>query len=199
MGAQSEVREASVRLCLVPGLAPSWTSYEIPESRSCWHPFPSPPCPSLNFFIPFLSLLWFQPKDQIERHWSCGPQDGVFAACCAAVSSHARSPGTQVSVLGMPPSACWEDEAGVCSSGPFRPSAELCVSLEGAFAVVPVTSPTSGGVEGKRQLPGDKTWQMSGCSKITLSVEKCWVPWPLGEKNEKSFKPVELRNLRWIC
>lgn len=55
-----------------------------------------------------------------------------------------------------------------------------------------------GTIETERHLPGDKTWQMSSCSRITLSVGKCWVLWPLGEKF-RSFRLVEFRNLRLIC
>lgn len=63
--------ETSIWLCLVPSLAPSRASQEIPDSLYCWHPvphlyfLPSPPsCPSL-------SRLWLQLEDQVQvpRQW----------------------------------------------------------------------------------------------------------------------------------
>lgn len=75
---------------------------------------------------------------------------------------------------------------GFAAPVPSVPVPSSVCHWKGHSLLCPWRLPRRGGMERTRQLPGDKTWQMSGCGKITLSVEKCWVPWPLGEKNEKA-------------
>lgn len=71
------------------------------------------------------------------------------------------------------------------------PYALLSMSLQGVRTACPRQRPHREDGE-KRQLLRDRKWQMSGCSKSTLFVEKCWTP-SLSEKEFRSLNPAKSR------